>query len=279
MMNYDEILESLGIDPSCINFNKPFDQVATYNASVGKLNLEDGYDCQKCKNRGDYMKLIDGYERLVPCECMKIRSAIRELKKSGLESFVKEMSFTSYKAVDDLSVRVKNLAIENINSSDWFFIGGQSGAGKTHISTALAIELLRRSKAVLYKRYVETMRELKAAKFRSDSEYYSELVPILNAEVLYIDDLFKEYPGDWDKAEVWQIIDDRYSKRLKTIISSELDLKEIARIDESLAGRIKERAGKFSINIEKNKKYNRRLDDEFINKVKSLGGLKNGIIK
>ena len=185
------------------------------------------------------------------------------------------MSFTSYKAVDDLSVKVKNLAIENINTFDWFFIGGQSGAGKTHISTALAIELLRRGKAVLYKRYVETMRELKAAKFRSDSEYYSELLPILNAEVLYIDDLFKEYPSDWDKAEVWQIIDDRYSKRLKTIISSELDLKEIAKIDESLAGRIKERAGKFSINIEKNKKYNRRLDDEFINKVKSLGGVKD----
>lgn len=260
MIDISKTLEELGYGTCCANVEKPFDVVENYNNSIGKLNEDDGYNCDKCKNRGDYMEKHEDYEVLVPCKCMVIRKAIRELKKSGLENQIEGLGFDSYKVVDELTAKIKRLAIENLKAKEWFFIGGQTGAGKTHISTAIAAELLRRSVQVRYKRYIEMVQSLKTKKFTSDSEYYEELLPLVNCEVLYIDDLFKGKVLDQDLAIIWELIDDRYTNGKKTIISSEMDLSEIARLDESLAGRINQRAGKYVINIEKNKEFNRRLN-------------------
>ena len=259
MIDLKALLSDMGYDTGCLNLEKPFDVVENYNNSIGKLNEEDGYNCDKCKNRGDYMIKTETGEALAECECMRIRRAIRELKKSGLENQI-ELGFDSYKAVDELTAKIKRLAIENLSAKEWFFIGGQTGAGKTHISTAIAVELLRRSVQVRYKRYMEMVQNLKSKKFTSDADYYEELLPLVNCEVLYIDDLFKGKVLDQDVAIIWELIDDRYTSGKKTIISSEMDLSEIARLDESLAGRINQRAGKFVINIEKNKEFNRRLN-------------------
>lgn len=258
--NLRETLESLGYSAYCVNAEKPFNVVENYNSKSGKLNLEDGYNCEKCKNRGDYMIKTETGEALAECDCMRIRRAIRELKKSGLENQIKGLGFDSYKVVDELTAKIKKLALENVIAKEWFFIGGQTGAGKTHISTAIAVELLRRSVQVRYKRYMELVQSLKAKKFTSDADYYEELLPLVNCDVLYIDDLFKGKVLDQDVAIIWELIDDRYTNSKKTIISSEMDLSEIARLDESLAGRINQRAGKYVINIEKNRAFNRRLN-------------------
>lgn len=260
MIDIEKVLKQMGYEINCLNLEKPFDIVENYNKSSGKLNLEDGYNCTKCKNRGDYMIKTDTGEAIAECDCMRIRRAIKELKKSGLENQIQGFGFDSYKVVDELTKNIKRLALENTRSKDWFFIGGQTGAGKTHISTAIAADLLRRSVQVQYKRYMELVQSLKTKKFTNDQEYYDELLPLVNSEALYIDDLFKGRIIDIDTTIIWELIDDRYTNRKKTIISSELDLSEIAKIDESLAGRIKERAGKFIINIEKNRQYNRRLN-------------------
>lgn len=260
MIDLKALLSDMGYDTGCINFEKPFDVVENYNNSTGKLNEEDGYNCDKCKNRGDYMIKTETGEALAGCDCMRIRRAIRELKKSGLENQIEGLGFDSYKVVDELTAKIKRLAIENLNMKEWFFIGGQTGAGKTHISTAIAVELLRRSVQVRYKRYMEMVQSLKSKKFTSDADYYEELLPLINCEVLYIDDLFKGKVLDQDLAIIWELIDDRYTSGKKTIISSEMDLSEIARLDESLAGRINQKAGKYVINIEKNKEFNRRLN-------------------
>lgn len=260
MIDLKALLSDMGYDTGCLNLEKPFDIVENYNNSTGKLNEEDGYNCDKCKNRGDYMIKTETGEALAECDCMRIRRAIRELKKSGLENQIDGLGFDSYKVVDELTAKIKRLAIENLNTKEWFFIGGQTGAGKTHISTAIAVELLRRSVQVRYKRYIEMVQSLKSKKFTSDADYYEELLPLVNCEVLYIDDLFKGKVLDQDVAIIWELIDDRYASSKKTIISSEMDLSEIARLDESLAGRINQRAGKYVINIEKNKAFNRRLN-------------------
>lgn len=261
MIDLKALLSDMGYDTGCLNLEKPFDVVENYNNSIGKLNEEDGYNCDKCKNRGDYMIKTETGEALAECECMRIRRAIRELKKSGLENQINGLGFDSYKVVDELTAKIKRLAIENLKVKEWFFIGGQTGSGKTHISTAIAVELLRRSVQVRYKRYMEMVQSLKSKKFTSDADYYEELLPLVNCGVLYIDDLFKGKVLDQDVAIIWELIDDRYTNSKKTIISSEMDLSKIARLDESLAGRINQKAGKFVINIEKNKAFNRRLNN------------------
>lgn len=74
MIDVKALLSDMGYDTRCINLEKPFDVVENYNNSIGRLNEEDGYNCDKCKNRGDYMIKTETGEALAECECMRIKS-------------------------------------------------------------------------------------------------------------------------------------------------------------------------------------------------------------
>lgn len=240
--------------------------VDEYNQKQGHLNDEDGYNCTKCKNRGDFEKIIDGHTVVIQCECMQIRRSIKYMRESGLEKVVSEKTFGTYQILDKLTENIKLLASNNINTEKWFFIGGQTGSGKTHICTAIAGNLLRKGKKVLYKPWVELMREFKSDMLKDGNAFNISNNKVFAIDNLYIDDLFKGKITETDLQITWTIIDYRYRNRLKTVLSSEYNLTEISGIDESLAGRIAERCGEYIINIAKDKKYNRRLN-----------GLKNGI--
>ncbi len=60
------------------------------NGREGNLHLEDGYVCTVCKNKGYIIKAECsefGYWQQVQydCQCMTMRRAIRQMKRSGLE--------------------------------------------------------------------------------------------------------------------------------------------------------------------------------------------------
>ncbi len=231
-----------------------------YNDKKGKLNEIDDYDCKKCKNKGDYLVVKNGKEYFYECECMKIRKILRNLKKSGLERLVKEYSFKNFEVFDNCSKMMREKALENVGKDTWFFIGGQSGVGKTHISTAIASSELKLGHSLIYKSWAELMRELKAAKMKDESgeTYGDKIFEIAKADVLYIDDLFKAKVTEADILITWEIIDMRYKASKKTIISSEFTLPEIGNVDEAIAGRIFEKAKTAVININKNINLNRR---------------------
>ena len=58
----------------------------------------------------------------------------------------------------------------------------------------------------------------------------------------------------------FDLINRRYNNRKATIISSELQIGDVEQLDKALAGRIKERSGKFMLNIknEDNRNYRKR---------------------
>jgi hypothetical protein len=96
-------------------------------------------------------------------------------------------------------------------------------------------------------------------------------VALKNADVLYIDDLFKNGKDDFgtvkqptpaDINAAFEIINYRYNNPGKiTIISSERTLIEMNAIDEAIAGRIaeKSKAGGYCINLAKDGKKNWRM--------------------
>jgi DNA replication protein DnaC len=58
----------------------------------------------------------------------------------------------------------------------------------------------------------------------------------------------------------FDVINRRYNNQKATIISSEIQLGELEKLDKALFGRIKERCGKFSLNIknEDSRNYRKR---------------------
>lgn len=248
-----------------------------YNASTGHLNERDGYDCPACKNKG-YIACVDyceefGYytEALRPCRCMRARNAIRRLNKSGLKDVMKKWTFDSYQTPDAWQETIKAAAMRFSRDEGhrWFFIGGQSGAGKSHLCTAIAVEYLRRGCDVRYMVWRDEIQRIKAC--ANDEEAYGQLMSGLkSATVLYIDDLFKigskdgrpQMPTPADINVAFELINYRYiNPGLVTIISSERTLSELLDIDEATAGRIAEctKAGGYCINLKRDAGRNWRM--------------------
>ena len=121
--------------------------VQAYNCSRG--DLDDGYDCPDCLNRGFFLTDSNSVRF---CRCKPIRDSLSRLKKQGLLHASKRCTFASFRAdapwQRTLLERVKSFA--QSESPGWLFIGGQSGSGKTHLCTAAAVALVHRGYALRY---------------------------------------------------------------------------------------------------------------------------------
>lgn len=245
----------------------------SFNQSSGTLDEEDGYHCNVCKNKGMIFRPAQGTNgnwTLVSreCQCMTVRRTIKRMKRSGLKNIIKDYTFDKFEAVDDWQKKIKDSAVAYSQNPDgWFFIGGQSGAGKTHICTAICREFLLSGKSVKYMLWRDDVVKLKNAV--TDYEEYSGMIRrYKEVDVLYIDDLFKtgkdkdgqkQSPTSADVNAAFEILNYRYNDpKLLTIISSECTINDILDIDEAVGGRIFERA-KTSFSIKGDKRKNYRL--------------------
>lgn len=249
-----------------------------YNSSVGDLDKKDGYNCSECKNKG-YIAIprlddMFGYWSEVhrECKCQKIRRTIARLERSGLKNVIKDYTFDKYEATENWQGILKDKAIEYTRSHGdaWFFIGGQSGAGKTHICTAIAGSFLAKGVDVKYMLWRDDVTKIKSS--ITDNEKYEEIITSYKiASVLYIDDLFKngkdqngnvQRPTGADVQVAFEILNYRYNnKELITIISSERTIHELIDIDEAIGGRISEKSVQygFGFNLKNDINKNYRL--------------------
>ncbi len=248
----------------------------SYNDLPGSRNELDGYECKKCKNRADFSKPVfngsQWIEVLSPCSCRPVRNAILRLMKSGLKNIVTDYTFDKFETPEPWQATLKQKAVEYAKNPEkaWFFLGGQSGCGKTHLCTAIAREFLLSGKQVQYMVWRDEIMKIKAN--ITDATAYDDLMQkFKTATVLYIDDLFKNGKGTDGKVmpptgsdvqTAIEILNYRYNnKELITIISSERSLTDLLEIDESLAGRISEMSYDkgFCINIKPDRAKNHRI--------------------
>lgn len=254
---------------------------ALFNQREGDLNKYDGYDCKECKNRGSFMRLTEnGNPVNYPCKCMNARKMLKNLKKSGLSTNLKKLSFDSFIADELWQENLKNSAIDFVKNENpgWFFVGGQSGCGKTHICTAITACFLRKGKTAHYMLWRDEIAKIKSVV--TDFLEYKKLVDELKkVDVLYIDDLFKTgggsksgkianveevKPTSADINIAFEIFNFRYTNdKLITVISSEKTISDIVKIDEAIAGRIIEKTGfkRFCNNIQKDPLKNFRFQN------------------
>ncbi len=239
-----------------------------YNKSPGNLNQLDGYDCKKCLNRGDFMKVevVRGYPYTPHyyCECRKVRLSIARMRRSGLEDQIKRQRFDSFAVTDDWQREALKAAREYAKDSEgkWLVMLGQVGCGKTHLCTAVCRELLLQGMEVYYGLWREEMKELKGC-YTDDEEYSKRMSKLQTVDALYLDDLFKPIKGEGitpaDIKLTYDILNHRYVKRLRTVISGELFLNEMLELDEATASRIYEMSRESRVEIGRNKERNWRL--------------------
>lgn len=236
------------------------------NMELGKEHELDGYVCEKCRNRG-YIYYAKGiYVTRADCECWKARQSIRRMQRSGLGNVINKYTFALYNAETEWQKQIKESAKAFLadDHAKWFFIGGASGAGKSHICTAICRNLLA-TKEVHYMMWEEEANELKACKMDAET-YQPRMNRLKEVDVLYIDDFFSRHrdgelvkPTDPDIKLAREIMNHRYVNGKITIISSEWYSMEIFDLDDALGGRIIEMGGKYCLNVGRGADKNYRL--------------------
>lgn len=220
------------------------------NETLAEYDL-GGVDCPLCNNTGTIIERGPGLLELhaYECACMRERRSLRSLRKAGMEDMATRYTMDAYQTDTGLRAKIKRIAQEFIAADKgWFFIAGRSGSGKTHICTAICIGLMQqKSSEIYFMPWRDDSTEIKA-NVKNQEIYQAKIKRLKRVPVLYIDDFLKGGYTDADIKLAFEILNARYNDTaLRTIISSELPLNEILRIDEAVGGRIYERSREFSV--------------------------------
>lgn len=201
----------------------------------------------------------DTYSRR--CSCVEQSKAKRMMKSSEITEEFKKLGFKNFKLEGKAPVvrdayecaleyfqEFKVIKAERSNS---IALLGQPGAGKTHLLTAIANNLITKLHVpVLYFPFVEGFNDLK-----DDFDLLEQkLEKMKQVDVLFVDDLFKPVRGkpratEWQVEQMYSVINYRYLNHKPILISSELTVDELVDVDEALGTRIYQMCQDFTVVI------------------------------
>lgn len=210
--------------------------------------LEVKYSCPVCDDKG----YING--RMCPCHKNLIRtiaydklSRISPLTVSTFEDF----SLDYYPEIPlENGVVPRRLMAGNYryckNYADNFslkspslILYGATGLGKTHLSLAIAGEVIGKGFGVIYGSAQNLLNRLENEKFGRSGQDGDTLSLLLECDLLILDDLGAEFSTAFTLSAIYNIINSRMLASLPTIISTNLEPGELdKKYDQRIASRI-----------------------------------------
>lgn len=204
--------------------------------------------CEKCKGKGFlFAEDANGYLLAKKCSCLIEKENKEALERSGLTDFWRSRTFDTFIAKSPAQKRAKK-ACEKFNALG-AVLCGQVGSGKTHLAVAMLLDQASNGLRVKFVNYRDFVREL--SQNALDPAYYKKLMyQYKNTEVLLLDDLFKGTVTEAQRGFIYELINDRYNKNKKTIITTEKNINELMEIDEAIASRIIEMSEGFVVDMQ-----------------------------
>ena len=218
--------------------------------------LEVKYTCEKCQDTGIYEERDD--ERNVSfgskyCECyhsLMKKYAAEDLNKntplelSNFEDFDLTLYPTSKNGESPREAMgyvynscVKYAETFDLDSVSLYFYG-RTGLGKTHLSLAIANEVIKKGYNVIYGSVITFLNKMEKEKFGRAETFVTEDI-LIGADLLILDDLGAEFQSSYTVSAIYNLLNSRICRGVPTIISSNLSLDEIKnRYPESIASRI-----------------------------------------
>lgn len=204
---------------------------------------QESFSCNKCKDTG-FIYNPETNSGIV-CECEEKKKYQRILEHSGIAENFRKIGFKEFETTTDFQKIAKGTAIDYVKNFEEFekmknnsiaFLGN-SGTGKTHLSIAIANNLMAKNIGVLYMPYRESITKLKQS-ITDEINYNNEMRPYRTARVLLIDDFAKGKTTESDINIMFEIINYRYLNNKPIILSSELTQNRLLDFDEAIGSRI-----------------------------------------
>lgn len=223
---------------------------AEYERLLGQHGLAPAdllprYACSRCKDTG----FVDG----LMCSCLKHlqRSMAYEslsmnapLEKSTFDTFSLDYYASDPQALrqmENILKACRQYAARFRPDSSSLLFKGATGLGKTHLSLAIAGEVIAKGYGVLYGSAQTFAVALERQRFDqpdpdSPTDANSQLMA---CDLLILDDLGTEFPSQYVNAALYHVVNSRLLSGKPTIISTNLSMKELEdRYSERFASRI-----------------------------------------
>lgn len=114
------------------------------------------------------------------------------------------------------------------HAGNLLFVGG-TGLGKTFLSACIARAVADRGYSVVYESAAHLFGKLEQAKFSPSEENRREAARFTECDLLIVDDLGTEMPGQFITAALYTLLNDRILGNLPMVISTNLNVEEISR--------------------------------------------------
>lgn len=106
---------------------------------------------------------------------------------------------------------------------------GDTGLGKTFLSACIARTVADRGYSVVYESAPHMFGKLERARFNGDEDARLEVRKYTECDLLIVDDLGTEMPGQFVTAALYSLVNDRLLAAKPTIISTNLNSEDLAR--------------------------------------------------
>lgn len=172
-----------------------------------------------------------GYE---PCECDQALRACAAQAVASRQARMQDAEADLCRRLERAGVGLRfqkaaaaqaNELAQAVSQGKNVFISGAVGSGKTHLACAVTRELLAKNlvRSVQFARCVSLFDEIK----RSFNAGTDALAPYRTCGVLVLDDLGKQASTPWSLERLFDLVDDRYSRCLPTISTSNYNPRDL----------------------------------------------------
>jgi len=201
--------------------------------------------CQICFGTG--MEIVPG-KGARRCICRKRDTHVDQIAKAQIPKRYEKCHFNTYKTGDNVSQKIALRTAQDFTNQfpavdSGLLLSGTVGVGKTHLAVSILKGLTERGFACLFYEFGTLLKEIQDSyNPRTFSSELGVLSPVLNADILVLDELGASKPTDWVRDTLAHIINSRYNEKRFTIFTSNYLDERASDRDETLEDRIGVRA-------------------------------------
>lgn len=207
--------------------------------------------CTGCGGAGFYLEAVPfghpHFGRQFPCECKiaETQAATRAIlmRASGLDSVAwRDKTFATFKpSVKGMSKAFRRAESFAARPHGFLSFFGGTGCGKTHLSGAIAHQVLAQQASVYIATVPDMLDYLRSGYNKESSSYEVLMTQLRDVQLLVLDDLGTQSPTPWSKEKLFQIVNHRYAYQLPMVVTcnarpEDIDPRILSRLqDKTLA--------------------------------------------
>lgn len=191
-------------------------------------------DCPQCRGTGWSPVDVQGVRRMTRCTCLDGERTARLLAGARIPRRYEHCAFENFDIRKDAhgqnnsSLAAAKLwaqkFVEEYPTEFGLLLVGTTGAGKTHLAVAVVRDLaLRKGVECLFYDFHDLLKEIRDSYDAvSQTSELRVLQPVLDVDVLLLDELASSNPSEWVKETLAHVINSRYNRKKVTLITTTL---------------------------------------------------------